>query len=385
MRLFVVTVPRGREPVVQEALRSSEMVHNVVMVFSADGSEVVFMFRTHNGHTIKVIQQLQQRGVGVQFGYLDIVPIETEIPIVNKPRKRRRQILSTLRTRERLPVEAIVETATSNGSLSFDAMTYLVCACVIAALGLASDSAVVVVASMLVSPMMGPISLFCVALLLRSKSLALRALRNLMIMMFCSLAIGFIVAAVFLPFLDTFEWPTSEMSNRGTLSNLAVGAGVASASGIVVALTTTAVGVGPLIGVAISASLLPPVVNTGMLLNLLAFGPLMVSRIHHDTILVYAGISFLLFIVNITCIIVFSILTLYIKRVHKGRTWRFAERINVFNSLRWYTPTPLPTPFPSSGSDVPGMPSLFQVSESGGPSNLDDERPNPPIMAHLQE
>lgn len=360
MRLFLVTVPRGRESVVQEVVRElGNYVHNVFITRSADECDVMCTFRTHNGHTISVIQRLQEQGVGLHFGYLDVVPIETVIPIVNKPA--RSKLRGILRTRERLPIEAILETVTSSSSLCFDLLAYLICASVISALGLASNSTVTVVASMLVSPMMGPISLFCVALLLRSPSLVALAVRNLTIFVLIATAIGFVLALVFLPFLDTFDWPTNEMTSRGSINTLAVNAGVASASGVVVALTTSTQGVGPLIGVAISASLLPPIVNTGMLLSLLAFGPLVNDRIEPYTIFSYAGISFLLFVINVLCIAVFALGTLYLKRVHKGRTWRFGDRIDAYNSLRWFKPTPTPT----NNDDL-------------------DERPNPPIMASLQ-
>lgn len=77
------------------------------------------------------------------------------------------------------------------------------------------------------------------------------------------IVIGFIVGACFAPFADYYDWPTSEMSSRGDATSLLVGAAIAFPSGIGVALGTLGNNVSGLVGVAISASLLPPAVNTG--------------------------------------------------------------------------------------------------------------------------
>ncbi len=55
-----------------------------------------------------------------------------------------------------------------------------------------------------------------------------------------------------------FSWPTAEMASRGTDWNLIVGAFFAVPSGAIVALTTSQGGNNAIVGVAISASILPP-------------------------------------------------------------------------------------------------------------------------------
>merc|ERR1712130_670296 len=61
------------------------------------------------------------------------------------------------------------------------------------------------------------------------------------------------------------RWPTPEMSSRATITNLIWGLFIAFASGIGVALSVVGDFSSAIIGVAISASLLPPAVNWGML------------------------------------------------------------------------------------------------------------------------
>lgn len=76
---------------------------------------------------------------------------------------------------------------------------------------------------------------------------------------------GVVVAACMLPFEVAQDWPTSEMYNRGTPTNFWVGFPVAFFSGLGVAVSVLDDQTNSLVGVAISASLLPPAVNAGML------------------------------------------------------------------------------------------------------------------------
>ncbi len=63
------------------------------------------------------------------------------------------------------------------------------------------------------------------------------------------------------PWENVEKWPTDEMMARGKLKGMVVGAMIAVPSGAGVALSILAGNAGSLVGVAISASLLPPAVN----------------------------------------------------------------------------------------------------------------------------
>jgi uncharacterized membrane protein len=60
------------------------------------------------------------------------------------------------------------------------------------------------------------------------------------------------------------EWPTTEIANRGSLSNFLDSLPVSFFSGLGVAVSILDEQTASLIGVAISASLLPPAVDAGM-------------------------------------------------------------------------------------------------------------------------
>merc|ERR1712151_711195 len=83
---------------------------------------------------------------------------------------------------------------------------------------------------------------------------------------------GFVMGLVISPILDNpyddqlAKGKNTQISSRGEWIALAWGAGIAAPSGVGVALGVSADQVSALIGVAISAALLPPITNSGLCL-----------------------------------------------------------------------------------------------------------------------
>jgi len=93
---------------------------------------------------------------------------------------------------------------------------------------------------------------------------------------------------------------------------------VALPSGAGVALATTAGGITALVGVAISAALLPPVANAGSYLTYAAIRSLQLGKVQQHLFMV--GLySFLLFMSNLLGIFVCAIIFLKIKKIRPGR------------------------------------------------------------------
>ena len=150
--------------------------------------------------------------------------------------------------------------------------------------GLVENSSVVLVASMLVSPLMGPILAIVFGTAVRNRKLfRIGIKRELYCLLICVLC-GFIFGCIFvvkfnrtrsmLAITTSANWPTLEMSSRTGWSCLVVGLAVAVPSGVGVAISVLGGNSGSMVGVAISASLLPPAVNTGLYwaMALMSFG-----------------------------------------------------------------------------------------------------------------
>eukprot|EP00164_Ancoracysta_twista_P007390 GFYU01010482.1.p1 GENE.GFYU01010482.1~~GFYU01010482.1.p1 ORF type:complete len:556 (-),score=97.99 GFYU01010482.1:136-1803(-) len=191
------------------------------------------------------------------------------------------------RKKSHLPWEEIHDAVQGATDMSETFWVMLICAAVIAALGLATNSAVMVVASMLISPLMGPILSFTYGATILSnknqrtleegKKMVIKGIKNELIAglvtFICGLVLGLLLVALPVHFPRDNFWPTDEMTGRGRRDNLITGLIFAIASGFVVGHAVTGGGINSLVGVAISASLLPPVVNAGMLLALASIGP----------------------------------------------------------------------------------------------------------------
>ncbi|KAL4712058.1 hypothetical protein ACJJTC_003725 [Scirpophaga incertulas] len=173
---------------------------------------------------------------------------------------------SSVRARNHLP--QILHAVRAEASLTFDWVFLLVVAAFVSAIGLVENSTVILVASMLISPLMGPITAGTMGTAVRDRSLQRMGVVHEMLGLFLSLVIGFIfglaISAVDERY-GTGDWPTFEMVSRCEIRSLWVGVLVAIPSGAGVALAVLGEYTASLVGVAISASLLPPAVNAGLL------------------------------------------------------------------------------------------------------------------------
>ena len=167
----------------------------------------------------------------------------------------------------RLVVEQVVQSVRSAATFSFDYLMLVIVAAMLAAVGLASNNTVVIVASMLVSPIMGPILAITFGAMIEKRSLVWQGIINEIASLFICIAVGFVTGWIFIA-LDAHEewfWPTNEMAGRGTVVGIFTGIAIATPSGVGVALSILSDNTSSLVGVAISASLLPPAVNAGMM------------------------------------------------------------------------------------------------------------------------
>jgi uncharacterized hydrophobic protein (TIGR00271 family) len=172
--------------------------------------------------------------------------------------------------KSRLIVMQVVEGVQANARLTFDFAMLVILASLLAACGLIEDSSVILVASMLVSPLMGPILAGVFGWAISNSELRNLGIKTELIGLFVCVAVGFLLGIFFSVFKleNQFEsWPTDEMRSRGLLRSLWMGVLIALPSGAAVALSVLGGNVGSLVGVAISASLLPPMVNGGILLG----------------------------------------------------------------------------------------------------------------------
>ena len=167
-------------------------------------------------------------------------------------------------------VTEVVNRIRAGGEFTFDYLLLVVLASIIAFLGLLENSSVILVASMLVSPIMGPILAGVFGFVIGDYKLRNRGIQHEVISIGICIIVGFVCGLLFcLIGVENYyqksldKWPTPEMTSRGNGRSLFIGILVAIPSGMGVALSVLGGNVGSLVGVAISASLLPPAINAG--------------------------------------------------------------------------------------------------------------------------
>jgi uncharacterized hydrophobic protein (TIGR00271 family) len=239
--------------------------------------DVLIQFKCQPKQLSAILKPLDELGVGRTFGHLDIVTLQSTKPRLAEYVQAQRQGETRAERRkrrynvgERMSVEEIRSSINGQSRLTFDYLVMVAAAALIAGVGIITDSSVTVVASMLVSPLMGPILAVTFGAITGDTKMLRRGLRNegvgILLTIFIGIITGFAAAPFFGPggFDFAEELHSEEMESRGTSSAFVGGFMTAVPSGIGVALGITGGGTNALVGVAISAALLPPIVNAAM-------------------------------------------------------------------------------------------------------------------------
>lgn len=213
---------------------------------------------------------------------------------------------------------------------------------ILASFGLVENSTIFLASSMLISPLMGPIIAAIFGTVIKEPSLRRQGMCNEIIGILLATFVGFLFGLVVCTTDKKYgigEGLTEEMLSRCDLHSLVVGIFTAIPSGAAAAIGILGGNIGSLVGVAISASLLPPAVNSGLLWALACIYKLFE---HDDTLYkdvvksrkyskdqatelaVMGSISMCLTLSNILCIYVMGILVLKVKQIAPviGRSYR---------------------------------------------------------------
>ncbi|KAE9037626.1 hypothetical protein PR003_g6137 [Phytophthora rubi] len=324
MKLFQLTLPNEQHGKVVSVLQDDLKLDNVTSVEARTSSIVTF--RVEDGEMQAILNKLQRMGVGVQFGFCDVMSLTPGTTMRKRSRSKNKK-RSVGRILERntdvgtaVPVAEMYAHIEANSTLSRDSVVMLLISSSIAGIGLAGDSATYVVASMLLSPMMGPILGCAFGFALRDKNLFINGMVNELFALTITFLLGIMIGAVLSPYAVTLNWPTGEMRERGQAIQLLFGAIVAALSGTGVALAESNANISSVVGVAIAAALLPPTVNCGICFSYVIIGQYFVTDdvIGEEQKLVFYEIavgSLMLLWINVVLIYVTAVLVFKIKKV----------------------------------------------------------------------
>ncbi len=362
MKQVQIVVPFDKTEAVYDFILDVLAVKNV-MKFTSDNAHLL-QFRISDDAALETMEKLKSRGVGVEYGFIDILDLKASLPRETEEVKE-----TNLQREAALAVEEIYENVKAQSSLSFDFIAFTIFAAVMAGFGLVQNNVTIIVASMLLSPLMGPMLGVALGYVVQDRNLFVKGTVNELISLGLSLAVG-VVLAVLLAFLDPGAMTVvqddfnngivTEITRRGGLGILplpfsSIDVGVAVFSGAAVAISVTRGDMSSLVGVAISAALMPPAVNASLMVVL---GALTGSAVG-----VTIGVnSFLLLAMNIILIDIAAIIMFRIKKLtviaDKSATWKAVTEFRQTRSTSLYhvvsekppdaaakfTPAPTPSP-----------------------------------------
>ncbi|KAF4042294.1 hypothetical protein GN244_ATG05665 [Phytophthora infestans] len=324
MKLFQLTLPNEQHGKVVSVLQDELKLDNVTSVEARTSSIVTF--RVEDEEMQAILNKLQRMGVGVQFGFCDVMSLTpgTTMRKHNHSKKKNRSVSRILGRNTdvgtAVPVAEMYAHIEANSTLSRDSVVMLLISSSIAGIGLAGDSGTYVVASMLLSPMMGPILGCAFGFALRDKNLFINGMVNELFALTITFLLGIMIGALLSPYAVALNWPTAEMRERGQAIQLLFGAIVAALSGTGVALAELNANISSVVGVAIAAALLPPTVNCGICFSYVMIGQYFVTDdvIGEEQKLVFYEIavgSLMLLWINVVLIYVTAVLVFKIKKV----------------------------------------------------------------------
>mmetsp|Transcript_93330 Transcript_93330/g.264205 ORF Transcript_93330/g.264205 Transcript_93330/m.264205 type:complete len:410 (+) Transcript_93330:161-1390(+) len=347
--VFVNDVNRSQVPGLLELLRGTEVISSVKVVNTTDVnletnfteklSQVQFKVRPSNLN--KVIKTLNESAF-TSFDVLQTLSTSAALP---RYRHKAVGLLGRLFPShgDRLSTMEIHAALVSSSHFNFDHGIIICFASGFAAIGLLTDTVVNILAAFFVSPLMNMIMAATWGIVIRDKPLFVRGIRNMLIGACTAWFFGAVVAIVLLLDGDerSLEAPigvgtgvfrdlsinTKQITSRGPpgFAAIATTSVVASLSGTTLALGMSTGISSALSGVTLAVSLLPPLVNSGMM-TVLGLAYPHVRTVDDYSLLDIAVVSMGIYIVTVPTAMLFAFLTFKFKHVGGKSLWSVNKR-----------------------------------------------------------
>jgi len=347
-----ITVPYEKTEAVFDFVIDTLGINNIIK-FNTDNAHIL-QFRIPDDQVNDAIEKLKSRGVGVEYGFIDILDLKATLP------REVEEVSDTKIQRDAsLAVEEIYESVKKQASLSFDFIAFTILAAAMAGFGLITNNTTVIVASMLLSPLMGPMLGVALGYVVRDRALFVKGTRNELISLALSFTVGIVLALVsyalgssdFVALIenDMAASPIilTEITRRAGFNGWDIG--IAIISGPAVAVSVTKGDMSSLVGVAISAALMPPAVNAALMI--------MLGGMHASATLIQIGIGSLMLLgMNIILIDLAAIVMFRIKKLtplaNRSATWTAVTQFTKSRSESLYH-KPKPEPVEAKFTPAP--------------------------------
>jgi len=326
-RRVEVTAPNEWAEYVRDCLHDKERCNlgpeseKPNMIVELTGRKNTMFMVTVPGPAVSAtLEHLRKSGVGVTIGRVILTSIEFLKPDLSKgliklPEEKKAddpEAAESAKTDEpkkkaaplkgfqhfqkaRRTTEELYNDISNGANMNMNTWLNLFGASFMAAGGLATNTSVFIVAAMLVSPIMGPILGMTFGYRIGDWLLFKTGFLNEVKMAIGAFGIGLFYGFILGDVGNTYNWPTTAMSPSESQGyNLIISILVSAAAGLVLGVSLTTQAGNALVGTAISAGLLPPIVNAGMMIAYsVAYAPKAKKDVYYEmgnyAILFYAS------------------------------------------------------------------------------------------------
>ncbi|MFX1444151.1 MAG: TIGR00341 family protein [Promethearchaeota archaeon] len=307
-----MTLPNERKELIDKILlilKEQLGIKNLILITAEKNSLIIL--RCQRTEVPDVIKLLNKNGIGTIEGLIDILKLSASIPPISMLEKEQDKTIEPS-YKKRVSIEEIEQYLEGKIQLNFNYIIFILLSAIIAGAGLILNSPVFIIASMILSPLIGPILGLSFGIVSKNKPMVKKGIINQIIGLSLSIGIGSLLGILAIIIYGTPE-VTTEMLLRNFPNYFDII--IAICAGIAVGFVITEDIKSTLIGIAIAASITPPAVNIG------------ISLIYNEWSLCFG--SLLLLIANILIINICAVCVFKLKKIGKIRQpyifWRGPE------------------------------------------------------------
>jgi len=260
MRQVQITLKNTQKELIQKVLEIItdylDIKHSTVLKGEAN---TVIIMRQRRTNVPELVERLEDIGIGTEHGIIDILPLEATIPELDQEIDEKKN-----RVPDRIAMEEIRSDIGEGANPTANHFLFIVLSAIVASAGLILSSPAIVIASMIISPLMGPILGLSFGIATSDRGM----IRNSSIAQFFGILISIgagIVLGFFAVIFIADAQITPEMLSR-TFPNF-LDITIAICAGLAVGFCITGTVKSTLVGAAIALSLMPPAVNVGLALS----------------------------------------------------------------------------------------------------------------------
>lgn len=255
MRKIEIIIPKEKVAETKETLDRLFYEYNLI---EGENEALLILFTDISGSKT-TIEEMKRLGISITYGRMNIIPILGLIPTYRRKSEQKRKIQSL--SYEEL--YQIIEPTTHPDLLYF---IFIIVAGIVAALGLIHNNVAVIIGSMVIAPLLGPIVGTSLGTITNDRKLLKRSLLTEFIGLSIAILVGLLLGFLLAPLITFDPLIPSEMQIRTNATLADFGLGIAS--GIAAGLCFVSGVATALVGVAVAASIMPPAANVGLLLSI---------------------------------------------------------------------------------------------------------------------